>query len=158
MPLRLTSPRYQDGQAMPRDLSCEGEELSPPLQWYDLPEGTVSLALVIEDPDAPDPAHPQRTFTHWVVYNLPPNAAGLEQGAASDGLPAGAAHGRNDWGNTDYGGPCPPIGRHRYIHRLYALDTKLETLDAPTRQELQDAMSGHILEEADLVATYEKGH
>lgn len=155
--LHLTSPRYQEGQPMPRQYTCEGAEVSPPLQWDGLPEDTVSLALIIEDPDAPDPAHPQRIWTHWVLYNLPANEEGLEEDAARAGLPPGAREGANDWGNADYGGPCPPVGRHRYVHHLYALDTELPRMDTPSADELRRAMEGHVLEHAELVATYQKG-
>jgi Raf kinase inhibitor-like YbhB/YbcL family protein len=139
--LHLTSPRYRENQPIPAEYTCDGRESSPPLQWYELPEETVSLALIIEDPDAPDPENPQRTWTHWVVYNLPASEQGLEEAAASRGLPLGARQGANDWGDADYGGPCPPIGRHRYVHHLYALDTQLPPLDEPSAADLRAAMS-----------------
>lgn len=156
--LHLTSPRYRPGETIPREYTCDGEEISPPLQWYGLPAGTRSLALIIQDPDAPDPAKPERTFVHWVLYNLPANAAGLDEGAAEAGLPPGARQGRNDWGEAGYGGPCPPKGRHRYVHRLFALDSVLPDLGEPSRGELERAMQGHVLAETELVAGYERQH
>jgi Raf kinase inhibitor-like YbhB/YbcL family protein len=123
-----------------------------------VPAGTRSLALLVEDPDAPDPARPQRTWSHWVLYNIPPGTRELPEGASSETLPRGTREGLNDWHRVGYGGPCPPIGRHRYIHRLYALDTVLPDLGTPTRGQLLDAMRGHILAEADLTGTYEKTH
>lgn len=156
--LRLTSPRLQPDAPMPEAFTCDGNEISPPLQWYGLPEGTRSLALIIEDPDAPDPAKPQRTFVHWIVYNLPANEAGLSEGANDGNLPPGALEGRNDGGEPGYYGPCPPIGRHRYVHRLFALDAVLPDLGHPSRKQLERAMEGHVLAQARLVATYERSH
>src|SRR5690606_38915629 len=122
--------------SIPRAHTCEGEDSSPPLEWSDLPEGTQSLALLVQDPDAPDPAAPQRIWVHWIVVDIPPDARGLDTGASKQ-LPAGARHGKNDWGKATWGGPCPPIGRHRYFFALYALDTRLPDLEAPTRAELE---------------------
>ena len=126
------------------------------LAWSGVPEGTKSLALIVDDPDAPDPAAPKRTWVHWVLYNLPPEAGGLDAAASPDLLPLGARQGRNDWGRTGYGGPCPPIGRHRYFHKLYALDTVLPDLGEPTKAALEKAMQGHVLGKSELVGTYEK--
>jgi Raf kinase inhibitor-like YbhB/YbcL family protein len=109
--------------------------------------------LIVDDPDAPDPRHPRQTWVHWLVYNLPADCAGLPEGQA---LPAGARVGRNDWNSADYGGPCPPIGRHRYFHKLYALDTVLPDLRHPTKSQLEQAMTGHVLAQAELVGTYER--
>ena len=141
--------------AIPSKYSCEGADLSPPLSWSGLPPGTRSLALIVDDPDAPDPAAPKMTWVHWVLYNLPPAAPGLAEGAST--LPAGTLQGMNDWRRTGYGGPCPPIGRHRYFHKLYALDTVLPDLGRPTKAMLEQAMKGHILGQAELVGTYQKG-
>lgn len=140
---------------IPRAYTCEGEDISPPLEWSDVPPGTQSFALLVQDPDAPDPAAPRRIWVHWIVVDLPPDLRSLPAGAA-DHLPAGARHGKNDWGKTAWGGPCPPIGRHRYFFALYALDTRLSGLRAPTRAELEAAVAGHILARAELVGTYEK--
>ncbi len=157
-PLQLTSPRFRDGDPIPIAFTCEGEDKAPPLHWEGIPPGTKSLALIVEDPDAPDPRHPVRTWCHWLLYNIPPGTADLPEGAGTDTLPHGAHEGLNDWQRAGYGGPCPPIGRHRYFYRLYALDTVLPDLGTPTREQLLDAMSGHILSECELIGTYEKTH
>jgi hypothetical protein len=121
-----------------------------------VPAGTKSLALIVDDPDAPDPAAPKQTYVHWVLYNIPPGCPGLPEGVTSALLPVGTREGRNDWKRTGYGGPCPPIGRHRYFHKLCALDTVLPDLDRPTKTALLAAMKGHELAQAELVGTYIK--
>jgi Raf kinase inhibitor-like YbhB/YbcL family protein len=151
--LTLTSPAFNDQGAIPARHTCDGDEIAPALAWTGAPAGTKSFALIVDDPDAPDPAAPKRTFVHWVLYDVPPAAAGLPEGPA---LPAGAREGRNDFGRTGYGGPCPPIGRHRYFHKLYALDAALGDLGTPDKAALERAMKGHVLAEASLVGTYEK--
>ncbi len=150
----LSSAAFAHQGAIPGKYTCEGADLSPPLSWSGLPPGTKSLALIVDDPDAPDPAAPKMTWVHWVIYNLPPTAQGLPEGASA--LPAGTLQGMNDWKRTGYGGPCPPIGRHRYFHKLYALDTVLPDLGRPTKAILEQAMKGHILGQAELVGTYQK--
>jgi Raf kinase inhibitor-like YbhB/YbcL family protein len=155
--LKLGSPRFANGEAIPREYSCEGRDVSPPLVWSGVPAGTRSLALVVDDPDAPDPRNPRMTWVHWVLYDLPPDSAGLAEGVAPADLPAGARQGRNDWKRTGWGGPCPPIGRHRYFFKLFALDRELGDLREPTKQALERAMQGHLLGRAELVGTYEKG-
>ncbi len=155
MSLTLTSSAFESGGKIPAEYTCEGEDISPPLMIGGVPDGTKSLALILDDPDAPDPAAPKRVWVHWVVYNLSPGTSALPEGANSS-LPAGATDGLNDWKRTGYGGPCPPIGRHRYFHKLYALDTKLPAKPM-TKAELEAAMKGHILAKAELVATYQKG-
>ena len=119
--------------------------------------GHQSLVLIIDDPDAPDPKAPKLTWVHWVVYNLPPQAAALVEDAAARGLPKGSETGLNDWKRANYGGPCPPIGRHRYFHKLYALDAVLVGLHRPTKAQVETAMQGHVLAEACLIGTYQKG-
>jgi hypothetical protein len=156
MTLTITSPAFDGGQAIPTVYTCEGEDISPELNWSSLPEGTQSLALIVDDPDAPDPAAPKMVFVHWVLYNIPPDASGLPKDVGSDGLPTGTLEGLNNWDRTGYGGPCPPIGEHRYYFKLYALDTKLDPLEQPTKDELLKAMEGHVLAEAELMGTYEK--
>ena len=121
-----------------------------------MPAGTKSLALIVDDPDAPDPAAPRMTWVHWLLYNLPPAAAGLPEGVVPAALPAGTREGINDWKRTGYGGPCPPIGRHRYFHKLYALDTLLPDLERPTKKQLEKAMQGHVLAQAELIGFYQK--
>jgi Raf kinase inhibitor-like YbhB/YbcL family protein len=150
----LTSPAFAEGGPIPRQHTCDGEDAAPPLQWSGLPAATKSLALIVDDPDAPDPKAPKRTWVHWVVYDIPASTTGLPQGGA---LPSGAREGKNDWGRPGYNGPCPPIGRHRYVHKLYALDALLGDLGEPTKAELEQAMEGHLLAEGRLVGTYQKG-
>jgi Raf kinase inhibitor-like YbhB/YbcL family protein len=151
--IQLTSSGFSGGQTLPAKYTCEGENVSPPLEWSGVPAGTRSLALVLEDPDAPDPANPKTTWVHWIVYNLP-RTTRLAENARQ--LPAGALIGRNDWGKTEYGGPCPPVGRHRYVHRLYALDVILPDLGGPTRADLLRAMEGHVLGQGELIGMYRK--
>ena len=152
MTLTLSS-IFVDGGTIPAVHTCDGADTSPPLSWSELPVGTKSLALIVDDPDAPDPAAPKRTWIHWVLYNVPPSAGRLAEGASRQ-LPAGARQGRNDWGNAAYGGPCPPIGRHRYFFKLYALDTTLPDLGQVTKAELEHAMQGHVLAHAQLIGCY----
>ncbi|WP_426174857.1 YbhB/YbcL family Raf kinase inhibitor-like protein [Massilia sp. TWR1-2-2] len=155
MTLAITSTEFDAGGPIPPIYSCDGNDLSPPLAWSGVPAGSKSLALIVDDPDAPNPAAPQRTWVHWVLYNIAPDAAGLEQGARQ--LPAGAREGTNDSKRTGYGGPCPPIGRHRYFFKLYALDAMLPDLKPATKQQLEDAMAGHVLAQAELMGTYHRG-
>lgn len=154
----INSPAFAHDAPMPAAYTAEGENISPPLTWADPPSGTMSFALIVEDPDAPDPRAPQRTFVHWVLYDLPPTAQSLHAGAATSELPPGTRLGLNDWHLAAYGGPSPPVGRHRYFHRLYALDTLLPKLSRPTKANLLEAMRGHVLGETALVGTYEKTH
>jgi len=153
--LKLTSSAFSDHGAIPRKFTCQGGDTSPPLAWSDVPAGAKSLALVVDDPDAPDPAAPKVVWVHWVLFDLPATATALVEGASPGKLPAGTRVGKNDWSRTDYGGPCPPIGRHRYFHKLYALDTTL-SLSNPTKAELEKAMQNHVLAQAELVGTYQK--
>jgi Raf kinase inhibitor-like YbhB/YbcL family protein len=157
MGLEITSPAFEDGGAMATRYTCEGQNIAPPLQWTGIPDGTRSLALIMDDPDAPDPAAPKMTYVHWVLYNLPPDSTGLPEGVASKNLPAGTLEGVNDWRRTGYGGPCPPIGRHRYFHKLYALDIMLDDLNKPTKDRLLKAIEGHVIAKAEIVGTYQKG-
>jgi Raf kinase inhibitor-like YbhB/YbcL family protein len=152
----IRSSAFAAQSEIPAVHTCEGRDVSPPLAWNDLPAGTRSLALVVDDPDAPDPKAPRMTWVHWVLYNLPPSASGLPEAVARDKLPPGAREGTNDWKRTGWGGPCPPIGRHRYFHKLYALDVMLPDLGAATKAQLEQAMEGHVLARAELVGTYQK--
>ena len=156
MPLIVKSSAFTDGQEIPRRYTCEGEDVSPPLAWSGAPAGTKTFALVVDDPDAPDPKAPRMTWVHWVLYDIPATATALAEGAKRAALPAGAREGKNDWRRTGYGGPCPPIGRHRYFHKLYALDAALGDLGTPTKADLERAMQGHVLAKAELVGTYQK--
>jgi Raf kinase inhibitor-like YbhB/YbcL family protein len=154
MALSLSSSAFTHQGDIPSRFTCEGDDVSPALTWSGVPAGTKSLALVIDDPDAPDPSAPKMTWVHWVVYDMPPDTTGLAE--ATKALPTGAREGLNDWKRTGYGGPCPPIGRHRYFHKLYALDAMLGDLKTPTKAALEQAMKGHVLGEAQLVGTYQK--
>lgn len=156
MALTIRSTAFADGAEIPMRYTCEGDDDSPPLAWAGVPAGARSLALVVDDPDAPDPAAPRMTWVHWIVYDLAPEVTGLAEGPRHAPLPAGAREGRNDWKRTGWGGPCPPIGRHRYFFKLYALDAPLGDLGTPTKAALERAMEGHVLAKAELVGTYEK--
>ena len=156
MTLSITSTAFEDGGAMPTVYTCEGDDISPPLSFSGVPEAAQSLVLIVDDPDAPDPKAPQTTWVHWVLYNIPVAASAMVEDTARHELPPGTSEGKNDWGRTGYGGPCPPIGRHRYFHKLYALDVKLPDLQAPTKAELERAMQGHVLATASLIGTYQK--
>jgi len=156
MALEITSSSFAHQGEIPRKYTCEGTDVSPPLSWSGIPGGTKSLALIVEDPDAPDPAAPKMTWIHWVLYNIPPTTSGLPEAVASSNLPPGTLEGKNDWNRTGYGGPCPPIGRHRYFHKLYALDTVLPDLGKPSKAALEKAMEGHTLGRAELIGTYRK--
>lgn len=151
--MELTSSAFAPQGDIPSQYTCDGPDRSPPLAWSGVPAGTRSLALVVDDPDAPDPAAPKMTWVHWVVYNIPPATTGIETDAA---WPAGTYQGFNDWQREGYGGPCPPIGRHRYVHKLYALDTVLPPLSPATKASLERAMQGHILARCELVGYYQK--
>jgi Raf kinase inhibitor-like YbhB/YbcL family protein len=152
--MRITSNAFPHGGAIPIQYTCQGEDISPPLSWSGLPAGTRSLALIVDDPDAPDPAAPRMTWVHWVLYDLPYTSQGLEESIRN--LPSGTLEGVNDWKRTGYGGPCPPIGRHRYFFKLYALDTMLPDLDKPSKLRLEEAMKGHVLGHTELVGTFQK--
>lgn len=156
MSLSLKSTAFGPDGEIPARYTCEGEDVSPPLAWDGPPAGTRSLALIVDDPDAPDPAAPRMTWVHWVLYDVPADVDGLAEDTGSQGLPRGAREGLNDWKRTGYGGPCPPIGRHRYFHKLYALDVELGDLGRPTKTDLEAAMEGHILGEAQLIGNYQK--
>ena len=156
MGIAITSPAFAPGGEIPALFTCEGRDLSPALDWTGVPETAKSLVLIVDDPDAPDPKAPRMTWVHWVLYNLPPSARGLPEGVAARDLPAGTKQGTNDWKRTGYGGPCPPVGRHRYFHKLYALDRELEGLVRPTKAQVEAAMKGHVLAQAEVVGTYEK--
>jgi Raf kinase inhibitor-like YbhB/YbcL family protein len=158
--LNVISTAFAQNGSIPARYTCEGDDMSPPLSWAGAPSGTRSFALIVDDPDAPDPAKPQRVYVHWVVYNIPATVTSLPENASRKGLPAGAVHGKNDWGKTQYGGPCPPIGRHRYYFKLYALDNDLTGLSSATKAELLKAIEGHVIGNGELIGTYQKsgGH
>jgi len=154
--MRLRSTAFQEGQPIPKPYTCQGRDLSPPLSWERVPEGARSLVLIVDDPDAPDPAAPRVTWVHWLLYNLPVVSDGLPEAVRPADLPQGTLQGVNGWGRTGYGGPCPPIGRHRYFFKLYALDTLLPDLKQPDKETLVRAMRGHVVAESQLMGTYRK--
>lgn len=156
MTLTLESTDFSDQASIPRQFTCDGDDISPALNWSGVPEDAKSLALIVDDPDAPDPKAPKMTWVHWVLYNIPLSASGLPKAVTVDALPQGTLQGKNDWKKTGYGGPCPPKGRHRYFHKLYALDIVLPDLHQPTKAELEKAMQGHIIEQTELIGTYQR--
>jgi len=156
MALKLTSTAFAHEGTIPEIHTCEGRDISPPLAWSGVAQHAKSLVLIVDDPDAPDPAAPRATFVHWVLYNLPAAVSGLPEGAEAAVLPPGARVGTNDWRRTAYGGPCPPIGRHRYFFKLYALDAALPESGAATKAAVLEAMRGHVVAEGQLVGTYQK--
>jgi Raf kinase inhibitor-like YbhB/YbcL family protein len=149
--MQLASPAFPDGGTIPPDHTADGKDISPALEWTGVPEGTRSFALIVDDPDAPDPAAPKRVFVHWVVTDIPATVHALHAGE----VPDEAMEGRNDWEHDHWDGPAPPIGRHRYVFKLYALDTRLD-LSRPAKRDVEKAMKGHILAEARLIGTYER--
>jgi Raf kinase inhibitor-like YbhB/YbcL family protein len=157
MTLTLASPAFANGGAIPRQHTCEGADASPALAWSGAPAATKGFVLIVDDPDAPDPAAPKMTWVHWVLYDLPATASGLPEDVKASGLPPGTREGLNDWQRTGYGGPCPPIGRHRYFFKLYALDKALGDLRKPTKGQVEAAMKGHVIAHTELVGTYQKG-
>jgi Raf kinase inhibitor-like YbhB/YbcL family protein len=153
----LMSSDFEPNGVIPRVHTCEGANTSPALRWTGAPSGTKSYALIEDDPDAPDPAAPKRVWVHWVVYNIPAGSDSLPAALTGQSLPQGAREGLNDWNKPGYGGPCPPIGRHRYFHKLYALDVVLPDLGSPTKAQLLSAMQDHVLADAQLIGTSQKG-
>jgi Raf kinase inhibitor-like YbhB/YbcL family protein len=154
--MELRSSAFVDQGEIPQTYTCDGEDHSPPLAWSEPPAGTKSLALIVDDPDAPDPKAPKRVYVHWVLYNIPADSRGLAEAIQPGYLPKGTLEGLNDWGRTGYGGPCPPIGRHRYFHKLYALDKVFRDLEQPTKSQLLAVLEGHILAQAELIGTYQR--
>jgi Raf kinase inhibitor-like YbhB/YbcL family protein len=154
MALELSSPAFAHDEQIPERFTCDGANVSPPLTWRGVPEDTISLVLIVDDPDAPDPKAPTHTYVHWLLYDIPPSTPGLEEHQATP--PTGAREGLNDWRKRGYGGPCPPVGRHRYVFKLYALDAMLGDLGARRKDRLEKAMRDHVIEQAQLVGTYER--
>jgi Raf kinase inhibitor-like YbhB/YbcL family protein len=151
--LKVSSKSFKNG-AIGAQFTCEGGDKSPNLSFDGIPPDAKSLALIVIDIDVPDPAHPTGTWVHWILYNIPPSTTELPEGMAS--LPEGALAGKNDFRRAGYGGPCPPVGRHRYVHKLYALDTILPDLKNPNQEQLEFAMQDHVLEQAEVIGTYQK--
>ena len=145
--ITLTSPAFHGGGQIPATFTCDGTDVNPPLAIGPVPAGTRSLALIMDDPDAP-----VGTWVHWVLWNIPPQTREIHENS----VPSGASQGRNDWHRTGYGGPCPPSGTHRYFFKLYALDTLLDLGATTTKADLERAMQGHILGRGELVGTYHR--
>lgn len=156
MSLTLVSSAFRHNGDIPVRYTCDGDDVSPPLSWSGVPAGTRSLALILDDPDAPDPKAPRMTWVHWLLYNIPPTATEMPERAGTKNLPQGTLEGVNDWKRAGYGGPCPPVGRHRYFHKLYALDTVLPDMNRPTKAKLEAAMRGHIVSQTEIVGTYQR--
>ena len=153
--LAITSPVFENNGSIPKKYTAQGENISPPLEWSDAPADTMSFVLIVDDPDAPDPRAPRVTWVHWVLYDIPGAIRSLSADAGRHGLPAGTRAGINGWKRTSYGGPAPPTGRHRYFHRLYALDVVLPDLEYPAKARLLNAMKGHVLAESHIIGTYQ---
>jgi Raf kinase inhibitor-like YbhB/YbcL family protein len=156
MSLNIASPSFMPGQEIPLRHTCDGLNISPELVWTGLPAGTKSLVLIVDDPDAPDPSAPKMTWVHWLLYNIPANVTGLAEGVSEKKMPAGIMQGMNDWHRSSYGGPCPPVGKHRYYFKLFALNTELPDLKKPSKSVLERAMHGHALEQASLIGLYQR--
>jgi len=156
MTLNLSSSAFAANGSIPTKYTCEGAGASPPLAWSGSPSSTKSLALIVEDPDAPDPAKPTRVVSHWVVYNIPATTSALAENASKSGMPAGTVQGVNEGNKPSYMGPCPPIGSHRYFFKLYALDTVLTGLKNPKKANLQQAIQKHVVDSTQLIGTYQK--
>ncbi|RZA00629.1 MAG: YbhB/YbcL family Raf kinase inhibitor-like protein [Proteobacteria bacterium] len=150
----LESPSFAPLNPIPARFTCEGDDIAPYLMWHGYPQSVRSFALIVDDPDAPDPANPQRTHTHAVLFNIPSDCHELPEGF--DPLPEGATFGNNDWNNPAYGGPCPPVGTHRYFFKLYALNDPLDLAPGATKAEVVAAMHGKVLAHAELIGFYEK--
>jgi Raf kinase inhibitor-like YbhB/YbcL family protein len=154
--MKLESKAFVHGSGIPRRYTCEGDNVSPPLAWSGVPATARSLVVIVDDPDAPDPAAPRTTWVHWVLYDIPPGSPGLPEAVGPPVAPTRS--GLNDWKAPGYGGPCPPIGRHRYFHKLYALDRELGDLGPEaTKADVEKAMAGHVVGKAELLGTYQKG-
>jgi Raf kinase inhibitor-like YbhB/YbcL family protein len=156
MSMIITSPSFKNNGAIPSIHTCDGPNISPQLEWAGVPAGTKGLALIVDDPDAPDPEAPRMTWVHWVLYGIPADSNGLPESATAALLPPGTMQGLNDWHRIGYGGPCPPKGKHRYFFKLYALDVVLPDLKQPGKPDLEKAMQGHVLARSELIGLYQR--
>lgn len=154
--MEITSSKFNHNENIPKVYTCEGSNISPPLSWSAVPDNTRSLVLIVDDPDAPDPRAPKMTWVHWILYNLPVDVDELAENLSANKLPEGTKEGLNDWKSTGYRGPCPPIGKHRYYFKLYALDVVLDDLQHPSKDKLINAMSEHVITETQFIGTYQK--
>ena len=144
--MKITSPAFENRQLIPSKYTCDGKNINPPLHFSEIPAGTRSFVLIVDDPDAP-----AGTWIHWIVYNLPPDVTTIQEGAMPDGL-----QGKNSFGKSSYGGPCPPSGIHRYYFKLYALDVMLPVIDHPDKKAVETAMKNHILAQTELIGLYKR--
>jgi Raf kinase inhibitor-like YbhB/YbcL family protein len=156
MTMTIQSSSFHHNGEIPFRHTCDGQNISPALSWTGVPAGTKSLALIVDDPDAPDPSAPRMIWVHWVLYNIPAGTKGLPESVAAKDLPSGVLQGTNDWQHTGYEGPCPPVGSHRYYHKLFALDVVLPDLKHPTKAALEKAMQGHIIARSSLIGLYRR--
>lgn len=156
MSMTITSTAFGHLAGIPKRFTCDSDNVSPALSWSDIPQHAKSLVLIVDDPDAPTPLAPVMTWVHWLLYNMPVAVTGLPENVAPGALPEGTLQGKNDWKQTGYRGPCPPMGKHRYFFKLYALDSALLDLHAPDKAQLEQAMAGHIIAHAELIGTYKR--
>jgi Raf kinase inhibitor-like YbhB/YbcL family protein len=150
----LKSEAFKNQEDIPAQFTCEGEGISPALSWSGAPQKTKSFALIVDDPDAPDPAKPGKVFSHWVVYNIPPHTKSFAEGIKT--YPAGTQVGVNEEKKPEYIGPCPPVGKHRYFFKIYALDKTVHFIARPTQADLEKEFVGHILAQSELIGLYAK--
>lgn len=146
--VNILSPAFDNNKKIPSKYTCDGENISPPLSFSNISQNTKSLVLIVDDPDAPS-----KTWVHWVIFNISPEISEIAEGSA----PTGAIEGMTDFGSTGYGGPCPPSGVHRYVFKLYALDSMLDLPKTATKEDIEKKMNGHVLEKAELIGLYERG-
>jgi len=156
MPMNIMSPSFKHDGVIPARNTCDGLNISPLLKWTDIPPDAKSLVLIVDDPEAPNPEAPRMTWVHWLVYNIPVDTGGLPETSAAEAPPPGIFQGLNDWHHAAYEGLCPPIGKHRYYFKLYALDIVLPDLHRPTVKSLEKAMLGHIIGKSQLVGRYQR--
>ena len=156
MNMSIMSPSFMHEHEIPARHTCDGQNTSPSISWADVPSAAKSLVLIVDDPDAPDPSAPKMTWVHWLLYNIPARVTGLAEARSEHNLPEGTLEGLNDWHRTGYGGPCPPVGKHCYFFKLYALDKVLPDLNRPEKAVLEKAMRDHILAQATLVGFYKR--
>jgi Raf kinase inhibitor-like YbhB/YbcL family protein len=154
MSFTLSSPSFPPNGQIPSRFTCDADDVAPALAWSGAPAATKSYALLVDDPDAPDPTAPKMVYVHWVLYDIPATVTSLPEGASTATLPRGTKEGLNDWHRTGYGGPCPPVGRHRYFFKLYALDALLGDRGELQKPDLLRLMEPHVLASAEVMGTY----
>ncbi|MBD0331431.1 MAG: YbhB/YbcL family Raf kinase inhibitor-like protein [Chitinophagaceae bacterium] len=145
--MKVESSAFKNGESIPAKYSCQGNDINPQLTFFDVPDSAKSLALIMDDPDAPG-----GTWVHWVIWNISPRTKQIDENS----VPVNAVQGKNSWGRSSYGGPCPPSGTHRYYFKVYALDTNLSLSSSGDKKQLQDAMKDHVVAKGELMGTYKK--